>query len=478
MKKILFFVAGALLLGHSGAMGQTSQIKRCGAQQMHKQMIEQDPSWAQKFEEQKANLETDALNYLQMTADGSLHKTTTISAIPVIFHIVVDTTQYLSMGGATGIKKRCDSQIAILNRDFNRQNSDSTLIPSLWKPLYGNVGIHFALALRDPNGVCSPGYEVKIISSTGFSNINSAFPEAKTAGTGLPAWDVNKYFNVWCINFTGSASSLLGITLPKIYTSGSTVNQAGVCITYPTLGKGGTGTGTFMPPYNLGRTLTHETGHYFEIWHPWGDDGGKCSTYSSTATVNSITCVSGVGSDDGISDTPPESDAVYGTPTYSITGGTEYDCCKMNGSTNMQPMGIACLSYMDYTDDNAMYMFTTMQAATMASKVLVTGSTYYSLTQNPSLLICPTASVEQVSAGTSLNVYPNPTSGLVNVTVNSMAENLKEITVLNIMGQEVLTVKGQQKDNYILDLSGMSKGVYMVKFNFESGSVTRKVSVQ
>ena len=479
MKKNLLLLGSALLFCSSAMIAQTTQVRRCAAQQMHQAMIASDPAWAQKFESQRAALQSDAENYMQMVGDqGSAEKTTTISAIPVIFHIVVDTTQYNSLGGATGIAKRCDSQIAILNRDFNRQNSDSTLIPSGWKPLYGNAGIHFGLARRDPNGVCTPGYEIKIITATGFSNINSAFPEAKTAATGLPSWDVTKYYNVWCINFTGSASSLLGITLPKSSTSGSNINQEGVCILYNTLGKGGTGTGSYFAPYDKGRTLTHETGHFFEIWHPWGDDGGKCTTYSSTATVNGITCVGGMGSDDGLSDTPPESDAVYGAPTYNVTGGTEYDCCKMNGTTNMQPIGIACLSFMDYTDDAAMYLFTTMQAAAMASKVLVASGENYQLTQNPSLLVCPTAIVEQVSAGASLNVYPNPTAGLVNITVNSLAEDLKNITVLNILGQEVATVNGEKKDNYVIDLSGMSKGVYVLKFNFASGSVTRKVTLQ
>ena len=26
------------------------------------------------------------------------------------------------------------------------------------------------------------------------------------------------------------------------------------------------------PPYNLGRTTTHELGHYFNLFHLWGDN--------------------------------------------------------------------------------------------------------------------------------------------------------------------------------------------------------------
>lgn len=474
MKKILSVLGIALLAGTLGANGQVNRERRCGAQQLHQQMIANDPSWLEKFKAQQNGIEEKAQQYLQSQEMNQLGKTTGISAVPVIFHIVVDTAQYLSMGGATGIAKRCDSQIVILNRDFNRQNPDSTLIPTGWKSLYGNAGIRFALARRTPAGICTPGYEIKIITSTGYSNINDAFPEAKVASTGLASWDVNKYYNVWCINFIGAAASLLGITQPKSFTTPGTVNETGVCILYNTLGKGGTGTGTFNPPYDKGRTLTHETGHFFEIWHPWGDDGGSCPTWSST----SGTCSSGIGQDDGISDTPPESDATYGAPAYTITGGTVSDCCQMNGVTNTQPIGIACLSYMDYTNDAAMYMFTKLQAAAMASTIIPTTSTYYSLTQNPSLLVCPGTLVETMETGSTLNVYPNPTSGLINVTVNASAEVLNEIAVLNVLGQEVTTVKGAARDNYTIDLSGMSKGLYSVRFTFATGTVTRKVVVQ
>ena len=461
MKKTLLIIGGAILLCQSGVFAQ-----KCGMQILHETMIAKDPSWAQKLEAQRASLQGIADNYILQQSTGALNKTTTVSAVPIIFHIIVDSAQFVNLGGTAGIIKRCDSQIAVLNRDFNKQNSDSTLIPSGWKSLYGNSGIHFGLARKDPGGVCSPGYEVKIIAGTslttvGFSNMNQAFPEAKATGTGLLAWDITKYYNVWCINFTGSASSLLGITVPL---SNGASGQVGVCILYNSLGKTTSGAGSFPASYNLGRTLTHETGHFFEIWHPWGDDGGLCPWPSSG------------GYDDGLSDTPPESDAVYGNPAYTITGGTYNDGCKMNGATNTQPIGIACLSFMDYTNDNAMHLFTTMQAATMAAQVAVGGENY-SLTQNPNLLLCPT-SVAATEVNSDLNIYPNPTTGQLTISFNSSVETLKDIVVINLVGQQVMTVNGQGKDYYSLDLSGMSKGLYFVKCNFASGSVTRKILLQ
>ena len=498
MKKILLIIGGALLLSQQPAFAQTQpDAEKCGMQTLHRAMIAEDPSWEQKLNDQRNSLQAAAEYYLQYKARSSEEKTTTIiSPVPVVFHIIVDSAQFNNLGGTSGIIKRCDSQIAVLNRDFNQQNSDSTMIPSSWKPLYGNPGIHFGLAITDPSGNYSPGYEVKIVTATGYSDENTAFRNEKKASSGtggLDAWDVTKYYNVWCLNFTGVANGLLGITQPKSNSADTNANYEGVVILYNTLGTTGPtgsdpGTGSWFTPYNLGRTLTHETGHFFEIWHPWGDDGGQCPTWSSTATIGGTTCSSGIGSDDGLSDTPPESDAVYGNPTYTITGGTVNDCCQMHGSTNTQPIGIACLSYMDYTNDNAMHLFTTMQAAAMASMVLVppssgTGATgsgtigeNYTLTQNPGLTAGIPPSPTEINS--SLSVYPNPTTGEINISVNSATETLNNIVVFNLLGQQVASINGQAKDYYSIDLSGMSKGIYFIRCNFASGSVTRKILLQ
>ena len=503
MKKILPFLGLGILLYSSVSAQTQPHYNRCGMQAYHNELIAQDPSWADKLAAQRNSLQAAADYFINLQKTGDLERTSSaVSAIPIIFHIIVDSAQFNTLGGTQGIIQRCDSQIAVLNRDFNAQNPDSTRIPSAWKSLYGNAGIHFGLARIDPSGNCSPGYEVKIITGTSLSP-----NAAKNASTGLAAWDVQKYYNVWCVNLTGG---LLGITQPK--SNGATSTKMGVVMLYNTLGctaqdgtpPANTGGAAGWPyPYNLGRTLTHESGHFFEIWHPWGDDGGQCPTWSSTATAtgtsltsaagdNGVTCSTGVGQDDGLSDTPPESDAVYGNPTYNIAGGTTFDCCQMNGTVNAQPVGIACISYMDYTDDNAMSLFTTMQAAAMASMALVpptggggatgTGTIgeNYNLTQNPSLLIPCTTGVmpSPTELKSSLSIYPNPTNGELNISVNSAVETLNEIVVINMIGQQVKTIKGQNKDYYSIDLSGMSKGIYFVKCNFASGSVTRKILLQ
>jgi hypothetical protein len=85
-------------------------------------------------------------------------------------------------------------------------------------------------------------------------------------------------------------------------------------------------------PYNLGRTATHEVGHWMNLRHIWDD----------------ATCGS-----DLVADTPTHNAANYGVPAYP-----HYSTCTGT------PVEMT-MNYMDYTDDRGMYMFTNGQKARM-----------------------------------------------------------------------------------------------------------------
>src|SRR5690606_39668398 len=93
----------------------------------------------------------------------------------------------------------------------------------------------------------------------------------------------------------------------------------------------GAGCPGFTPgaPYNLGRTVTHELGHFYNLDHTFT---GSCAT------------------DDGIDDTPNIVRANGGGPA--------------NGSINACVAGQKALTmnYMDHVNDACMYMFTEGQA--------------------------------------------------------------------------------------------------------------------
>jgi hypothetical protein len=107
--------------------------------------------------------------------------------------------------------------------------------------------------------------------------------------------------------------------------------------------------GTYISSYDLGRSATHEVGHWMNLRHIWGDDGGSCS-----------------GSD-LVDDTPNQASENYGCPSFPHVS------CSNSGDMSM--------NYMDYTDDACMYMFSKGQQ-TRALAVFAAGGPRAALAGN------------------------------------------------------------------------------------------------
>ncbi|CAL1519223.1 M43 family zinc metalloprotease [Chitinophaga sp. MM2321] len=242
-------------------------------------------------------------------------------SIPVVVHVVLDDT-------AAVTDAQILSQLAVLNNDYSATNTDLSGVPGVWQSLIGNTRINFCLAQRTPANEPTNGIiRVKTPQGQSFAIYNGS-PDVKYNATGgSDAWDTKEYLNIWVTRLSGN---YLGVAAPP--GTGYPVEQEGVVIHYTAFGT----TGSVGKVYNLGRTSTHEVGHYFGLRHIWGDDSGGCSQ------------------DDGIDDTPLQGDNTYGCPTFP-----EVDNC-----TTTVP-GIMFMNYMDYTDDACMHFFTAGQVSRM-----------------------------------------------------------------------------------------------------------------
>lgn len=202
------------------------------------------------------------------------------------------------------------SQLEVLNEDFRRLNADAD---NTWSQAI-DANIEFCLASVDPNGNPTTGIRRKQTNKPSFS----ANDQMKSNGQGLAPWDPTSYMNIWVCNLS---SGLLGYA----QFPGGPVATDGIVIDYAYFGTIGTATA----PFDLGRTTTHEVGHYLNLRHVWGD--GPC------------------GADDFVGDTP-ESD----NPNYGCALG-HVSC----GSVDMVQ------NYMDYSDDACMNIFTEGQSTRM-----------------------------------------------------------------------------------------------------------------
>ena len=240
-----------------------------------------------------------------------------VITIPVVVHVVYHTpAQNIS-------DEQIKSQIDVINEDFNRQNADTVNTPEPFKPVAGSLSVQFCLAAYDPNGDSTSGITRTYTNVTAFSTGDSLH---FTSLGGEDAWPTDEYLNMWVANLDGN---ILGWgTLPGMADS----QTDGVVVLYKAFGR----EGNAQYPYDLGRTCTHEVGHWLGMYHVWGDDQGAC-----TGT-------------DYMDDTPNQADWTFGNPSFPVT-----DICSPNYP------GIMFMNYMDYTDDRAMNIFTQDQVAKM-----------------------------------------------------------------------------------------------------------------
>lgn len=435
MKPILLLLLTLLILG---TPVHAQEAVRCGQNIVNQQLQNSDPGFANWMRVQK---EQNALR-IQAAAQisSSLMRTTATAPIPVIFHIVVDTNQYILLGGNAGIAERVRSQLEVLNQDYNGLNPDKIKTPSVWVPVFGDLGVRFASAHVDPSGNYTPGYEVKIVpNGTSFSAMDAAKTAKFSTSGGVDTWDPKRYLNIWVANLNFASSTILGITAPPGY-AGFTEPEYGVVLNFKVFGARTSPTQYFMNPFDRGRTLTHEIGHFLYLWHPSGDDGGTCD------------------GDDGISDTPLEGDNCTGSPSFP-----RFDVCSPTGN------GIMFMNFMDYVDDTAMCMFTKEQAA-VAQAELSVGGRSYSLTLNPHL------SDTQLTPPEKVRIGPNPSNGFLYLTYNASNVRIQNICVYNLMGQKL--IESHEPNIISIDLSALAKGIYFVRCTINNQIIQEKIILQ
>lgn len=441
----------ALALSISLFTAQAQQ--KCGTEVLLQQLSVQYPALQQLAQDIKQGTNTTA---------NKTTVTETKHPVPVVFHIVISNMQLNAIGGMAGVQRRVESQMVVLNQDFNAENPDSVTIPTGFKPLYGNTGIRFALARTAPDGKATVGYQVHVVNKQGINLENGwgsgqAFSDAKyTAAGGLDAWDPTRYMNVWVINTLENniASNILGVAMPYYYIEGTGGNipreEMGIVLNYRAFGKKDGLIDPYIPGADQGRTLTHEMGHMFRLFHIWGDDDGKCAGRG--------------GSDDGISDTPPQAYPTSGCPTFPMLDG-----CSPNGD------GIMFMNYMDYTDDDCVSMFTKEQVARMQG-LATQGNVLYSLTKHPELTELPTDSNNNA---TTYSIYPNPTDDVVNILFNKTTEDVTGLYVVNLLGQVVATQEvDYQNSYYSFNLSAAQTGIYILVVEFIDHKEVTKIMVQ
>ena len=290
---------------------------------------------------------------------------TTPDILPVAIHYQGINNADLSC--LTGLAQ---DAIQVLNDDFQGSNSDITLWTNGASASFpgisnGEACIQFVIADQNhPSGY-------------GLTNGDLAITINATSGDTDSNW--SGYLNIFILPNTG----LLGYS-----PLGGAGNGDGVVIDAGAWGAGGScGNVGSSAPFNLGRTLTHEVGHYLFLDHIWGN---------------------GCNTDDGINDTPAQGSDSGGCPSLNQTS------C---GSRDLH------MNYMDYTNDACMYMFSAGQASVTSNYV---NASLGNITGNASSVISGTGGGG--NNGGNNNTCDTPSTSVSGITTTAATISISAVS--------------------------------------------------
>jgi PKD repeat protein len=441
-----------------------------------------------------------------------------IITIPTVVHVVYNnSTQNIS-------DAQIQTQIDVLNEDFRRLNTDVFSAPSRFRGFSKDIRVEFCLAERNPNGNPTNGITRTATTFGPFASLgNGGNNEMKyTSMGGKDAWPRDSYLNLWVVDLSGT-------TLGYAQFPGGAAATDGVVIDYEYVGT----IGTASTPFDLGRTSTHEVGHWLDLYHIWGDDGTACT-----------------GSDN-VNDTPNQGGSSSGCPTSTTS-------CSNGGYG-----GDMYVNYMDYSDDACLNMFTYWQyrrmeatlygsrsslqssfgctpgnapvanftanttvgnapltvsfsdlstnsptswswsfpgaSTTSSSSQFPSNITYnspgtYSVTLTATnvwgndietktnyITVNSTTGITENQFISGLSIYPNPNNGLFTIELTTLLNLRISFKIINVLGQELFNesvgnIQGLFKKQ--LNLEKIPKGVYTFQIHTEQENINRIIIIE
>lgn len=350
-----------------------------------------------------------------------------VVVIPVVFHIVWNLPQ------DNISDEQIQSQLIAINKDFRLLNNVNGLIPAMFQPLAADMELTFCLAQRAPDGTTTTGV---VRTATNLPFIGNRIAAGRktichTADGGSDSWPTDRYVNIWVgrRQFFPAEASFPGAAVP---------GEDGIIIDPRFIGT--TGTAATNQPYHLGRTLTHEMGHYFNLYHLWGpgQPGG---------------CIQS----DEVADTPIQSKTYLGEcPTHP-----QFTC----GTTDM------FMNFMNYTDDACMAMFSLGQKV----RVLAAIAGF-----RPGLLLSdgcmPPVSTIDPAAQDYIRVAGNPTTG-GEIRLHMRGFNGRELRwrLFNVSGAPLRQGRLIGAEEAAVDAAGLPAGVYVLQISDTALLLTQKI---
>jgi hypothetical protein len=406
--------------------GLQAQYIRCATDEHQAALDAANP--AQRAIREQANYILSQMDQHDVGSRGQL-----IVTIPVVFHVLyANASQNIP-------DAKLFEQLDVLNKDYSRTNTDAGNTRVIFQGVAVNTQIQFCLAKRTPQNAPTTGI-VRISTPTFPNNPHSVSPE----------WDHTKYLNIYIGDLGGGG--ILGYSnLPP-----GTTGSDHVVILYSAIG--GPNNPGSATPYHLGRTASHEVGHWLNLWHTFQNG---CSG------TNANTCGN---SGDEVCDTPPVGSANFGCPAGNPNSCTEVSPFPPPYTSNMPDM---YENYMDYTDDACMNAFTQGQSTRMNNAINQLRSAL--LTSQG----CVPVGIEEALDPSYMIVSPNPSDGFFTVNFNFPVSTDIDLSVTDISGRLVYDDRFEKTKtaSTIINLSDHAEGVYLLNAETPNGRVVKRLVI-
>ena len=288
----------------------------CGADEMRIATLQANPKVAQAVMERDAALEAFTREYEQSPNRGG-----GVYTIPVVFHVIH------KFGTENISREQILDGLRILNETFRKTREDTADIHADFKPIHADTEIEFALATKDPEGVCHSG-----INRIASDLTNSGDHRVKE----LIHWNPAMYLNVY---ITSNAAGLAGHCVWPA--DADTIPEwDGIVIANNYVGTIGTSTLTQSVAF------AHECGHYLNLHHIWG--GNNVPNFYYLPVGQPTNC----DEDDLVDDTPNTigwsscnlNAASCGNVRDNVQNAMDYSYCNIMFTEGQKTRMRACLN--------------------------------------------------------------------------------------------------------------------------------------
>lgn len=296
----------SMLIGFGASMSSAQSTRYvCGSDELHEQSL-QNPQVAAAEEA----VEIQYREYIRNLPNNPGARAT--KTIPVVVH-VVQTSAIDQLSDA-----EIQSQIDVLNEDFRKitgTNGDGAGVDTEYE---------FCLASIDPTGCPTTGINRIVNAAQAFHDRTDPLSLKS-----LIQWDPNMYLNIWVPRTIEGDNGLGAVIGYATFPSGLLLqsNLDGIVVHSEFFGRNSNN-------QYLGRTTTHEVGHWVGLYHTFQDgcDGNTAATCA--------------GDGDRVCDTPQAFEANFGCPTINSCTDSPVDDFDQ------------IANYMDYSNGTCQDMFT------------------------------------------------------------------------------------------------------------------------